>query len=271
MITISLGTGSITTSLYGYNKLIAFYGACKEYRRKEILISFENLTWFDANMSALLQAIISKLASENDLKFFANPIALETKFDILIRNGFLGNFSTTRSRTGSEIALTGFDPNDSEKFVEFVENKLLVHPNLNISDTDRNGLIDAFFEVFGNVQKHARTPLPVYACGQYYPQRRELNFTLVDLGVGYLMPIQEFTDGQVSVAAEAIRWALRGNSSLRGFPGGLGLQNIQRFCKENNSTFGIITGDAGWNNRIQYMGRAEPFCGTVVNLIFNCN
>ncbi len=64
-----------------------------------------------------------------------------------------------------------------------------------------------FLEVFSNIHLHAHTKDPVFACGQYYPSKNLLKFTLVDLGVGFLEPISNFTKNQINEAEKAILWA----------------------------------------------------------------
>src|SRR5690606_24535019 len=131
-------------------------------------------------------------------------------------------------------------------------------------------LIDAFLELFCNVQKHARTESPIFACGQFYPNMKRLCFTLVDMGVGYFQPIHEFTNRDVKTPSEAIMWALKGNTTKVGTPGGLGLKEIQKFCTESGSTFVIISGGAYWTNFQLFPTTVKPFCGTIVNVIFDC-
>ncbi len=271
MITKTVGVGEIRTTLTGYTKLITFYENCRGYRNKDILVSFDDLSWFDANMCALLKGIIHKLALENNLIFYVESSGTITeKFDILIRNGFLETLTAPRGKTGSEITLKGFRPSEDVAFLKYVENSLLAHQSLTISEREKSLLIDSFLEVFVNVEKHADTSHPIFACGQYYPNKHLLNFTLVDLGVGYLPPIREFTNGRVKDSRGAILWALEGNSSKKGAPGGLGLRQIQEHCAKNDSTFGIITGGSYWDNKRSKVVSTKQFCGTVVNLIFTC-
>ena len=49
------------------------------------------------------------------------------------------------------------------------------------------GLIKKFresvFEIFSNAVLHSRTKLGIFSCGQFFPNRHQLDFSVVDLGV----------------------------------------------------------------------------------------
>ena len=271
MITEYLGGYDIRTTLTGYQKLIAFYNRCERYKNEEIIVSFDKLTWLDANMAALIFAIFNKLEDENGLTFYVDQDQIRDRFQILIRNGFLSGVEFVPTSSKTAVKLEGFNKDDDTNFIAYIHKELLSHRSLPITTTEKYLLTDAFLELFCNVQKHARTDSPVFACGQFYPTHRRLNFTLVDSGVGYLVPIQEYTNGEISTASEAILWALKGNTTKRGVPGGLGLTEIQNFCKTNGARFDIITGGAYWSNDFSVPKKVKPFCGTIVNVIFDCS
>lgn len=90
----------------------------------------------------------------------------------------------------SAIKLTGFHVSEDEKFIAYIENEILSHPTMLLENVIKGRLIDAFLELFCNVQKHARTEFPIFACGQYYPNLNRLSFTLVDSGIGYLFQLK---------------------------------------------------------------------------------
>lgn len=270
MISTKIGEKAIRTDKEGYTKLIEFYYKCNGIHGEQILIGFEDLTWIDANMSALLMSIIDKLTRENGLTFFVDSEIIKQKFNILIRNGWLAGVEFIPNSNKTAIRLTGFDKNQDEKFIRYIDQELLSHENLLIEKSDKDKLTDSLLELFCNIEKHAKTEAPIFACGQYYPTYERLSFTLVDSGVGYLPPIKDFTNGMIQTAQEAISWAIQGNSTKKDAPGGLGLKQIQKFCEENGSRFEIITGDAYWTNYQLFPVKVKEFCGTIVNVIFDC-
>ncbi|MBS1556280.1 MAG: hypothetical protein JSU09_15280 [Bacteroidetes bacterium] len=193
MNTLIIGEGKIGTDEEGYTKLINFYESCNKYASEKIIIDFEKISWIDGNMAALLMAIILKLEKERGNTFFVDQTVISDRFHILIRNGLLKGVEFIPRNDKTEIKLTGFGKNEDVKFIEYIENELLSNPNLSVAKAVKKKLVDAFLELFCNVQKHARTDSPIFACGQYYPSLKRLSFTLVDTGVGYLDPIREFT------------------------------------------------------------------------------
>jgi hypothetical protein len=270
MHNLIIGNGEIKTNEDGYLKLIIFYEVCRRYTNDEIIIDFEGITWIDGNMSALLMAIILKLKKENNINFFVDQAVIQNRFDILIRNGWLTGVEFVPKNDKTEIKLTGFDKAEDVKFIQYIEKELLSNPNLSIDQSVKDRLMDSFLELFCNVQKHARTDSPIFVCGQYYPLPKRLCFTLVDSGVGYLIPIKEFTGSNEMTGSEAIQWALNGNTTKKDAPGGLGLKEIQRFCSESGSTFAIITSGYYWTNYQLLPTKIKHFCGTIVNVIFDC-
>lgn len=271
MITEPLARGDVRTDRVGYLKLIEFYNNCSRYKNEEVLIDFQYLTWIDANMSALFMAIATKLHRENSISFRVDQDLLKTRFNILIRNLTFQDIEVIPNSTGSAIQLTGFTKTDDEKFLQYINESLLGHPNLQLTRGEKNSLRDAFLELFSNVQKHAKTNNPIFACGQYYPTFKRLSFTLVDTGIGYLPPIQRFTKGDISTPEGAILWALDGNTTKKNTPGGLGLKSVKQFCETSGSKFSIITSGAYWHNALSKALKVQEFCGTVVNVIFDCH
>jgi hypothetical protein len=270
VITEILAHGAIHTNKEGYLKLVNFYLRCQQHSDQEVLIDFKYVTWIDANFSALLQAMILQLQLEQNLVFFIEQKQIETKFDILIRNGLVRGLEfLPQARNSSIIHLNGFSSEDDTAYLDYIE-ELVNHRSLLMSNDDRFSLIDAFLEIFVNVQSHAQTAAPFFACGQYFHRDKKLKFTLVDTGVGYFPPIHAFTQGRITSASEAILWALEGNTTKSGTPGGLGLPSIAKFCKSSHSQFGIITSGAYWTNAQVVPTEVTEFCGTIVNVIFEC-
>ena len=133
-------------------------------------------------------------------------------------------------------------------------------------------------EVFQNL-RHAKTEDPCFICGQFYPTKNFFILTMIDLGVGFLAPIQDYTKGSINTDIEAIRWALSGKSILVNDPskemGGLGLEGILQYCKDNNGVFQIYTGNDFWGTDLEntiWQGcnsLKHRFKGSMLNLFFN--
>lgn len=269
--------GAIKSTFTGFDVLSKFYLECQQYEGETILVSLKSVTFIDGNLCALLQAYMYRLGKERGLKFVFAENDIKSRFKVLARNGFFGEHYVLPDGYGTSIRLHVFKQDEDERFITYVTEQLLSHEALKLDNTKRDAIADHFCEIFANVQNHAQTHLPIFACGQYFPNLRQLKFSLLDLGVGYFTPIHQYTRGAISNCQEAIHWAVNGNSTkslhLPNTPGGLGLKSIRKYCLENSGALHIASGDA----YVVYCGRegskafqGEKFDGALINIIFNC-
>lgn len=263
---------NIDTSPSGHKKLVEFYESLSDHPPTAVVLDLEKVNFIDANQCALLGAMIAKLAKENAHDFSCYGDQIDGRFNILKRNGFINSDGAPEKHHGTSVPLATFQTEDDVGFLDYISNELLGHSALRKHTKFRNEAIDHFSELFANISTHARTTEEVFVCGQYYPRSRTLNFSIVDLGVGFLPPIQEHTNGDIKTAERAIDWALKGNTTKKDAPGGLGIASLYRYCAENRGSFNIISGDCYWGNNLGTLGnrKVRPFCGTTIHLIFKC-
>lgn len=271
--------GNFGTTYEGVEKLMSFYVQASQYSDATIFINFSKLSWLDANLTAFLNALIFKLVRENNLAFETDYSFLKEKFHVLFRNGWLKDENEFSSDDrNSTVPFFEFRHTEEDKFIEYIEEKLMRHRSMYCIDKQtKRRIIADLTEVFQNI-RHSRTNYPSFICGQYFPNNKELKLTLVDLGVGFLLPIKEFTSNQVDNDIDAIKWALSGKSSTVSNPatdiGGFGLEGIYRYSKQSNGEFQIYTGKGFWGTSLQDInGRTSDnhFIGSLINLIFNLN
>lgn len=276
-------SGEIKTNNYGFNKLIEFYYRCLNYSNVNISIDLYSLRWMDANLSAFFQSIIYKLIRERNLSFSTDKTFVDNRFSVLRRNGFLNFDEPIEDNRESTVGLKMFDSKECNNFDHYIQNDLLNHRSLCDKTDLVENITDNLLEVFNNYQIHANTQDPVFVCGQYFPNRSngEVNFTMVDLGVGFLDLISA-KDPNIDTSVKAIRWALIEKNTTKsithnGEPGGLGLYDLYQYMKDNNGILEIITGDVYWTSKHQgtkfdsYKTLLRPYIGTTINLVFNCN
>jgi len=271
---ISIGDEGIHTNIDGYSQLLKFYNTCQNYKDTVVTIDFNKLHWFSGNMCAILSAMIYKLNKERNLNFWVDGASVQhmkKRMGVLLHNGFIPNPDGEENYV-SAVELTSFEPNDEKLFVDYIEHKLFENMGMRIDPDTKEMMIDKFLEMYSNIQLHAQTKDPVFACGQYFKKHKTLEFTLVDIGIGYLPPIEEHTKHQVTTSAGAIKWALEGNSTKRDAPGGTGIIDLHKYCKESKSEMNIITGNAYWGTNLpnEETISIEPFCGTIIHMLFNC-
>jgi hypothetical protein len=268
--------GSIPTSVMGYSKLIAFEQSCALHYDCLVQVDLSNLVWIDANLSALFEAILYRLFQKNRLTFDIDVETVKQRFPILLRNGFLSYLHPLPDQAGTTVPIGTFQPAEVVEFATYIDDRLLSHPSLRLGNERMYNIRKHFLELFANIELHAQTSLPIFACGQYYPKSYKLKFTLVDLGIGYLPPIQSFTKGAIKSSSTAITWALADHNTTKvaTTPGGLGLKELLSYCQEDAGELHISTGDAYWASTSTMnpptLATVLPFAGTVISVGFNC-
>lgn len=268
---------SVRSTFCGFDILSQFYQDCQQFNSEIVLISLKNVSFIDGNLCALLYAYMFRLKKERGLSFVFSEKEIKPKFNILARNGFLGEHYILPDGYGTSIPLHTFGQEEDEKFNVYINDQLLAHESLRLSNAQREAIGDHFLEIFSNVQIHAQTQLPIFACGQYFPSAGQLKFTLLDLGVGYFEPIHQHTNGAIKNCQEAINWAINGNTTkskhLPHTPGGLGLKNLHKYCINNNGVLQIASGDAYmvYSPRVGSLHYpSKNFDGAFINIIFYC-
>ena len=248
--------GRIQTDIQGHQSLLQFYYACKIYKDCQIEIDLTNLRWFDANLSGLLLAITEDLRESNKLDFHIDGkywlSEYSKNFNVLLRNKFIpmlwgmgDGYDEIVDNHKSTIELQKFHFAEIDEFSEYIERVFLEHRGCSINEEAKEDIRTAYTELFTNYREHAETEKPIYVCGQYFPTTRKLCFSITDVGIGFFVPIQKHTqtdENPVNNAQTAIEWALKYNNTTSiSKTKGQGLHNIEKFCKENNGDFHIIS------------------------------
>ncbi len=132
---------------------------------------------------------------------------------------------------------------------------------------------ESIFEIFSNAVWHSRTQLGIFSCGQFFPTKGLLNFTVADLGVGIRQNIQDYV-GLDLAAEDAIVWATEENNTTRRgpIPGGLGLKLLREFIDLNGGCLQIVSDAGFWQTKDERVSTARlghPFPGTVVYIGIN--
>ena len=275
--------GAIRTDFTGFRQLLKLYNELKDTYDCEVFLDFSQLDWFDANLAAVLSAFLYKLKQENRLTFSVDHDSIAECFEgVLHRNGcFQPNGKRIEDDRQSVIACTNFCSNQPHEYKRYVENDLFEHRGLadlrrlnkNIGTRIQTDLL----EIFNNFCTHSQSTAPFFVCGQYFPQRSRVVFTMTDLGVGFLPPIQAFSDGTITTSLDAILWALKGNSTQQyeDEPSGCGLSGILSFCHKHKGDLQVVTGESFWSTDLSktifegHRAFASPFTGTTINITFN--
>ena len=263
----------VMTNHLGYEEIMKFYFFAKKLKYTTISLNIWGVEMFDANLSCFLLAMIGKLKRENKLYIY---LEIPDHMNVLFRNGFFNYLSGKQGpiydNRATTIPLRTFSPEGDDSFALYLKKDFFGHRALDHVPFDIvRQLKTAFSEVFVNVELHANTNR-VYTCGQYYPNKNLLKFTLLDLGDGFLKKIK-ISNQEVKTDLEAINWAVKPGNTTKNKeygPGGYGLQDIVDYCKGNNGSIHIISGSGYWTmsgkHNISYRIKS-PFPGAMIHLI----
>src|SRR5690606_34207019 len=89
------------------------------------------------------------------------------------------------------------------------------------------------------------TKEPALVCGQDFPSQYALKFTLGELGEGSLKKIADYAkeSDKIHNAADAVSWAIQGNTTKIHTKGGTELKIIFTLCLRIGGSLHIVTDD----------------------------
>lgn len=265
------------TNREGYNSLARLFDQVIHSSEDEISISFNYTTWFEANLCAVLGAMIRIL--EDDYKYKIELIEIPSDIQsILTRNGFIGNINYSNIDFSKETVVTfqQFAPNHDSDFNNYLLRELLVKKDFpKHTSSLRKRICTSIFEVFENARTHGKCEW-IHTCGQYYPQKRPACFdiTIVDAGKTIYKNVNEYFQGKATFSAsDAIHWAIQyGNTTKKDQTGGLGLDLLKEFVKLNKGKIQIVSATGYWEFTEGQTNASEMdyyFPGTIVTIEFN--
>ena len=271
MLTIQL-PHRIGSNQQGFASLANVYQQVKPCQFEKIQLDFQNTTWFDANMLAMLGAIMES-AWTNDfdivnLGLKQEKIFKKTRYSYFGGESLLDRYQTTVEYRKSKVS-------EISSFEKYLEKKLLAHPEIpSMSALLRKKIKESILEIFDNARTHGKCKF-IFSCGQYYPRKGRLDFTIVDIGRTIRKNVRDYLDKKVS-GKMAIDWAVQKNTTTRkdNIPGGLGFALIREFLSRNNGKMQIASADGYWYERSRTSHSKDLnvfFRGTAVNLEFNVN
>jgi hypothetical protein len=254
--------------------LVQLYALTRDCLFVEIQIDMSQVGWFDADMCAAFGAILYRLGDNmNSIHLTNMPTDVEIT---LSKNGFLSNYGREQipDTWGTTIPYRRFAAKDDRYFAAYVEEEFVPRSEM---PKMSSGLVKKFresvFEIFNNSVIHSQTRLGIFSCGQYFPNRNTLVFSVADLGIGIRKNVQDNLGLDLS-AEDAIEWATQGtNTTKRGrIPGGLGLKLLSEFVQLNGGQLQIVSDTGYWclgRDGAQKNPLKGSFPGTAVNIEIN--
>jgi hypothetical protein len=260
----------------GYQSLTDLFVLVYDNEKTEIILDFGDNMWFEANLSAILGAILT-FGQEKLIQFSFTKMTRELR-DLLERNGFLYLFGGEKKmdERQSTIQFRKFEVSEDLQFRRYLDEELLTMKGLpTMSIMLKKEISQKIFEIFENAKLHGKCRY-VYSCGQIFPKKYRLDFTIADIGYTIRKGVRQFRANTELGGKECIEWAVEPcNTTKRStIPGGLGFKFVRDFLRQNNGQIQIISSDGYWQEENGHTFAANmvgQFRGTAVNLEFNLN
>lgn len=257
----------------GYSCFVDFFEITRNLKNEHIIIDFNNGSWFEANLCVALGSILYKIKENNTISFINIG---EKVLSILQKNRFLYHFDGEYKEDvhSTTIKFRQFKINDEIAFIDYLDRELLSQPDLpKMTPLLKNSISSKIYEIYSNAYTHGGCDF-VYTCGQYYPNRKVLDFTMADLGTTIRSKVRSFLKDKSLSGSKTISWAVEeGHTTKTGpHPGGLGLSLIREFLKLNEGKIQIVSSNGYWEEKkgvIFAQDFKNAFVGTIVNLEFN--
>lgn len=251
-----------------FNELIKLYKFLNNLSNEEVNIDFSNTSYLEANLSALIGAILDSTRLLNiNFKNFR-----ETVQEILQKNDFLSNygFEKIEDYYSTTIKYKKFKSNASQLFYQYISDELLTKHDLpTMSDNFKKDFAKSLLEMFVNARIHANCDF-VYTCGQYFPSKKDLYFTIVNLGQTIKQNVCKYFKNDGIIGTRAICWAVKKDTTTkRDVSGGLGFETVRKFIRSNKGSLQIISDNGYWEqnyNIVNTRNFSKSFIGTVINL-----
>jgi len=222
-------------------------------------------------MSAALGGALDLLKENLNAINFRLSCSIQT---ILQKNEFLTYFGYDKllDCNHTTIKYLKIKPSDSRFFNNYIRTELLNRPELpQMSKVLKDKITEAIYELFVNAQMHSETKF-IYTCGQFFPAKDKIEFTIVDTGIGIKERVNRSLNTSFN-AVQAIKWAIKDkNTTKKDISGGIGLALLKEFVQRNRGKFQIIS-DNGFY-QLDQSGEItqlfnNPYPGTIINVQIN--
>lgn len=271
---------NLQTSYQSHNELARIFTILSSFHGDELILDFSKVTFISANQFAVLGCMLStflKINAKAQILFRYIPEKLEC---VMRMNGFnrhLVDFDPLPDIHNTTITYKIFKVTQIDEFEKYILMEIFSRNDIpQMSNQVKDRIIDNILEIFNNVKEHTNSS-NLYTCGQYFPSKSLLYFTVTDSGETIPYNVHTFlNEHQVKISTSALEWAIQsGNSTRRSnSPGGLGLYLLSDFIKLNHGELYIVSGGETFEQTkrgIRYKYLDYIFPGTIVTMAFNLN
>jgi hypothetical protein len=197
----------------------------------------------------------------------------------LAQNGFMGAFGGPIGPwPGNSIPFREDSQQAAHEFEDYLTRLWLGRGWVNVSLGLRDAIVGHMAEIYLNAFDHSQSPIGVFACGQHFPRKHELNLTIVDFGVGIPSNVRLFKANDFAPedlpATKCMEWAFQAGTSTKPGGRGIGLDLLQEFVKLNGGRLEMFSHE-GYvviaDGKMAFAERNRFFEGTMVNISLRCD
>lgn len=265
---------TVRSDYVGFNSIARIAEQSRDVLFDSVELDFSCCNFFEANMAAPLYAVVSRIRDElNDVSLTNLKPSLETIFR---KNHFLTKFQeeVLRDTNHTTVPFKTFKLQAGEQFFEYLESHMHGKGIPAMSEGLTKRFRQSLFEIFQNAAMHSSSKFGIFTCGQFFPQKHRLDFTIADAGVGIRDNVRQYTGNTRMSSCAAIDWALtEGNTTKTGDqPGGLGLKLLRDFIRMNKGKLQIVSRYGYYQfsaNGVNCIKLDHDFPGTCVNIEIN--
>ena len=265
---------TVRSNLEGFECLGDLAKRTRNLFADELELDMSGVEFFDANMAAPLGAVLARVADNfNTVEIVDVPDTVER---ILRKKQFLTHFryKPLSDDNRTTMPFRRLRLYDEGAFEEYVHRQSGSKGIPGMSKAARRVFKKKIFEVYQNAVIHSESQTGIFACGQFFPRKSRLDFTIADAGIGIRGAVRRHFKNSRIGSIPALKWALKpSNTTKRGSqPGGLGLQFLQDFSRLNRGKIQIATRFAFYefnDGAEDFQKMSASFPGTAVTIEVN--
>lgn len=266
--------GTIRNTSTGFDAVASIFMQTKELHLDHLELDFSECSFFEANMAAPLYAVLARAYDR------LNAVSLKNMSSgverILRKNHFLSRFGFSEKHDVYQTTLPFkiFKLGAAEQFADYLESYMQGRGIPEMSPGLTKKFRQSLFEIFQNAALHSRSEYGIFACGQFFPAKNRVDFTIADAGIGIRQNVRRYLKNNRISSCQAIEWALQeGHTTKTGNqPGGLGLKLIKEFIRLNQGRVQIVSrhGFYEYSHDDEYIDKMDhDFPGTCANIEIN--
>lgn len=181
---MQIKVGSIYSQFDGFDSIAEIAKNTQTLFWDTVELDLSSCNFFEANMTAALYVVVARLRDNlNDVSLTNIPNRIST---ILRKNRFMDVFNQPGLPDTNQTTLPFkiFKLTAEDQFNEYLDTYMEGRgiPTMSVALAKRYK--QSLLEIFLNAGIHSESDLGVFVCGQFYPQKQRMDFTIVDAGVG---------------------------------------------------------------------------------------